>query len=71
MRKADIFLGAIAAVGFILAFDAALAEGPDPLALPCTIGAITQATNPYSKKVETYKCEKCGSETCWIMQPSK
>lgn len=41
---------------------------PDPLALPCTIGATTTAVNPYSKKTETYKCEKCGSETCWIVQ---
>lgn len=47
------------------------AEQPDPLALPCTIGATAQKTNPYSKKLETYSCEKCGSETCWIIQPAR
>lgn len=41
---------------------------PDPLALPCTVGACTSAVNPYSGKVEYFTCTKCGSETCWILR---
>jgi hypothetical protein len=38
------------------------ADEPDPLALPCTIGATAV------KSGHTYLCDTCGSETCWILQ---
>ncbi len=38
------------------------ADEPDPLALPCTVD-----TTACVKHVP-YKCESCGSETCWIIQ---
>lgn len=58
----------LAVTGLSFGSTAVFAEDPDPLALPCTIGTTTQAVNPYSHKLETYKCEQCGSETCWIVQ---
>ena len=44
------------------------ADEPDPLALPCTLGAIAYKTNPITKHDDKFLCEKCGSETCWILQ---
>ena len=38
------------------------ADQPDPLQLPCTIGATA------TKDGHSYKCDACGSETCWILQ---
>jgi len=38
------------------------ADSTDPLSLPCTVGTTTTAGG------HSYKCETCGSETCWIMQ---
>lgn len=56
-------LAAIVFVGIALAPAVkALADSTDPLALPCTVGVST------SKDGHAYKCEQCGSETCWIMQ---
>lgn len=44
------------------------ADEPDPLALPCTIGAVAYKENPFTKHNDKFLCEKCGSETCWILQ---
>lgn len=65
-------IAAVALFGcFIFLVATARSEEPDPLALPCTVGARTQVVNPFSKVLETYECQQCGSETCWIVQPSK
>jgi hypothetical protein len=65
-------LAAVATAGIVITPLAnSYADEPDPLALPCTIGAKAQVVNPYSKVLETYECQKCGSETCWIVQPQK
>jgi len=55
----------------IIPFVHTQADEPDPLALPCTIGATAQKINPITKHMDSFVCDKCGSETCWIIQANK
>jgi hypothetical protein len=63
VKKTVLFLAGIVFIGIaITPLGNLQAAEPDPLALPCTIGATAV------KSGHTYLCESCGSETCWIFQ---
>lgn len=69
MKLSNTIACSLAVVFFLGTFGANViavkADEPDPLALPCTEGATA------TKNGDKYLCEKCGSETCWIIQPKQ
>ena len=46
----------------------AMADDPDPLALPCTVGAKVCAVNKYNTSQKNwYTCYTCADQTCWAI----
>ena len=71
IRKLAVILFILFAVVPSITFLKSYADEPDPLALPCTIGATATKQNPITKKDDKFTCEQCGPETCWIIQPEQ
>ena len=46
----------------------AMADTPDPLALPCTVGAQVCVVNKYyPNQKNMYTCYTCADQTCWAI----